>query len=167
MESNEKRLAGWWTLKSKGKMLEGVFSFAGTLCSGKLTPFLAYPRSLFNCILLSNFPRGAIDRDTRKGGFVCVLSPTAASHSTPFICLDPHPLLLQNPLPPFTSSLVLLPHFVLLLLRRVLLFFLIPLLYSFICIYIYIPHSHLLACLLAYFLLDICIDFGCSYILPQ
>lgn len=36
--------------------------------AGKLTPFLAYPRSLFNCILLSNFPRGAIDRDTRKGG---------------------------------------------------------------------------------------------------
>lgn len=35
--------------------------------AGKLTPFLAYPRSLFNCILLSNFPRGAIDRDTRKG----------------------------------------------------------------------------------------------------
>lgn len=37
--------------------------------TGKLTPFLAYPRlalSLFNCILLSNFPRGAIDRDTRK-----------------------------------------------------------------------------------------------------
>lgn len=35
--------------------------------AGKLTPFLAYPRSLFNCILLSNFPRRAIDRDTRKG----------------------------------------------------------------------------------------------------
>ena len=35
---------------------------------GKLTPFLAYPRSLFNCILLSNFPRGAIDRDTRRDG---------------------------------------------------------------------------------------------------
>lgn len=34
--------------------------------AGKLTPFLAYPRSLFNCILLSNFPCGAIDRDTRK-----------------------------------------------------------------------------------------------------
>jgi hypothetical protein len=33
---------------------------------GKLTPFLAYPRSLFNCILLSNFPRGAIDRDMRS-----------------------------------------------------------------------------------------------------
>lgn len=33
---------------------------------GKLTPFLAYPR--FNCILLSNFPRGAIDRDTRQEG---------------------------------------------------------------------------------------------------
>lgn len=44
-------------------------------------------RSLFNCILLSNFPRGAIDRDTRaeqgeKALLLPVLSPSSASSSS-------------------------------------------------------------------------------------
>lgn len=51
----------------EGEWLRREGAGARAYGAGKLTPFLAYPRSLFNCILLSNFPRRAIDRDTRKG----------------------------------------------------------------------------------------------------
>lgn len=53
--------------RGEGEWLRREGAGARAYGAGKLTPFLAYPRSLFNCILLSNFPRRAIDRDTRKG----------------------------------------------------------------------------------------------------
>lgn len=64
-------LPGWWYRGTKGDKrwmpVRREGAGARAYGAGKLTPFLAYPRSLFNCILLSNFPRRAIDRDTRKG----------------------------------------------------------------------------------------------------